>query len=347
MATLAYLYEQKGENTLQKILVNAKAEVFEGYEHDNLDGGIDGHQVRFIIPEIIFFDVFDKIDDIARELCTGLNKVNTSIKNEYFCDVLIEKEDVTHSEWRKDSGLLLDETHVVPESIQKRIWQPEMFRLFISHKTEDKIKVATLKTQLKVYGVDCFVAHEDIEPNTRWADEIENALFSMDACIAIMTQNYHDSFWTDHEVGCAYGRHVPVLAVRMGKDPYGLIGRFQGLSSTWEDLPMKTMIYLLQYTQAKDSFVTAVKNCDSYDHGNMLAKLFPEIKSLSEKQLDRLIDAWITNSQARDSYGFNGGKTFTYGEGIRHYILQWDSKRFPNIKDIDKYCDNRLENINQ
>ena len=347
MATLAHLYEQKRKNNLQRILVNAKTEVIAGYEHDNLDGGIDGHQLIFTIPEILFYDIFDKIDDIAQELCIGLNKVNTSIKDEYFCDVLIEKEDVTHSGWREDSGLLLDETHVVPESTQKRIWQPEMFRLFISHKTEDKMNVSSFKSQMKVYGIDCFVAHEDIEPTTRWADEIENALFSMDACIAIMTPNYHESFWTDHEVGCAYGRHVPVLAARMGKDPYGLIGRFQGLSSTWDELPIKTMKYLLQYTQAKDSYINAINKCDSYDHGNMLALMFPNIKSFTEKQLERLIDAWITNSQARDSYGFNGERPFTYGNGICHHILRWDSKRVPNIEAIHKYCNDRRENIYQ
>lgn len=337
MATLSQLYERKGDRLLQRVLVNAKiGEIIEGVEHDNWDGGIDGHRIIFIIPEAIFFEIFDNLLEIADNLCKDLNKVNTSVKNEYIQSVAFEKEEVERPNWRTDSGLLLQETHTVSNSAQKRIWKDDTFRLFISHKTEDKVNVSALKAKLTKYGISCFVAHEDIEPTQQWANEIENALFTMDACVAIMTEAYHDSFWTDHEVGCAYGRHVPVIAVRLGKDPYGLIGRFQALSSSWENLAENLMGILLRYSQVKDAYIKAVFSCDSYEQGNTLSKLLPHIKNLTMDQLDRLIDAWYSNDQVRDSFGFSGRAS--YSLGICHYISLWDPERFPDETAINQFA---------
>ena len=346
MATLAQLYERKENRLLQRVLVNAKIEsVIEGVEHDNWDGGIDGHQIILTIPEAIFFEIFDNLSDVAEELCKDLNKVNTSINNEYFQSILLEKEEIERPNWRSDSGLLLQETHTVSNSAQKRIWKDDTFRLFISHKTEDKINISNLKAQLAKYGISCFVAHEDIEPTQQWADEIENALFSMDACVAIMTEKYHNSSWTDHEVGCAYGRHVPVIAVRMGKDPYGLIGRFQALSASWENLAEKLMAILIKYSAVKDAYIKSIAACNDYEQGNLLAKMLPYIKDLTDEQLDKLIDAWYNNGQVYHCYGFDGSHAYSYGPGICHYITQWSPTRFPDEDTIIKFAYKRKQQV--
>lgn len=92
MATLSQLYDYEGNQFLQRILVNARVgEVVESVQHDNWNGGYDGHRVVLRIPEKIFFEIIDKLDSFANELCNGLNKVNTSVPNEYFDEVLLEK----------------------------------------------------------------------------------------------------------------------------------------------------------------------------------------------------------------------------------------------------------------
>lgn len=261
-----------------------------------------------------------------------------------FC---LKKEEISNPNWRADSGLLLQETHTISNSARNRIWEQDMFRLFISHKTEDKQKVSTLKYQLAKYGVSCFVAHEDIEPTQLWADEIEKALFSMDACVTIMTPNYHDSFWTDHEVGCAYGRQVPVIAVRLGRDPYGLIGRFQALSASWDDLAEKLTKILLKHSSMKDAFIKAVARCDSYDCGNRLAQVFPDIDTLTTGQINRLIDAWLLNSQAYNSYGFDGSRPIQHGLGFCYYISRWDPARFPNEESVKRFSCERQKQLQE
>ena len=67
----------------------------------------------------------------------------------------------------------------------------------------------------------------------------------MDAFVALLTEGFHDSLWTDQEVGFALSRGVPILAVRLGKDPYGFIGKFQALSCDWADAPKKIVGLLI------------------------------------------------------------------------------------------------------
>ena len=55
----------------------------------------------------------------------------------------------------------------------------------------------------------------------------------MDGFAALMTKNFHDSNWTDQEIGFALGRGVMVIAVNLGRNPYGFIGDMQALKTSW------------------------------------------------------------------------------------------------------------------
>jgi nucleoside 2-deoxyribosyltransferase len=79
-------------------------------------------------------------------------------------------------------------------------------------------------------GIWCFVAHNDIEPAAEWQNEIQAALSTCDALVALLHSNFHASNWTDQEIGFAMGRGVPVFSVRFGQDPYGFIGKFQAFN---------------------------------------------------------------------------------------------------------------------
>lgn len=89
---------------------------------------------------------------------------------------------------------------------------------------------------LKKYGIACFVAHKDIEPTKEWQNEIETALFSMDALAAILAKGFGRSNWTDHEVGFALGREKLVLPIMYGRNPYGLLSKYQGLRAEGKSL---------------------------------------------------------------------------------------------------------------
>jgi len=130
--------------------------------------------------------------------------------------------------------LELEHSHKGSKSVDlsdSKFWLPNYFRLFLSHLSSFKVQTSLLQNTLKKYGISGFVAHEDIEPTKEWLTEIEKALFSMDALAAILVPGFHENNWTDHEVGVAVGRDVLVIPIRRGIDPYGFIGKYQGLQA--------------------------------------------------------------------------------------------------------------------
>ena len=91
-----------------------------------------------------------------------------------------------------------------------------------------KQRAAKLSERLARYGVHAFVAHEDIEPTKEWQIEIERALRSCDALCAFLTPEFVESKWCDQEVGFVVEARKLVVPLRMGADPHGFIGKYQG-----------------------------------------------------------------------------------------------------------------------
>jgi hypothetical protein len=109
------------------------------------------------------------------------------------------------------------------------IWQHDKLRVFISHCHEHRVTMGQLKFGLDTLGMDAFVAHDDIAPTREWQATIEEALDSCDVMVAWLTDEFPKSQWTDQEVGYALGRGILVVPVRMPLNPYGLLGKYQGL----------------------------------------------------------------------------------------------------------------------
>ena len=107
-----------------------------------------------------------------------------------------------------------------------------MLRFFLTHLASHRKLAADLQEALWGYGISAFVAHNDIEPTQEWQTEIETALATCHALVAMLHPGFHESNWTDQEIGFAMGRGIPVFSIRFGQDPYGFIGRFQAFDGT-------------------------------------------------------------------------------------------------------------------
>lgn len=103
------------------------------------------------------------------------------------------------------------------------------FRLFISHLAKDKDKATRLRDCLAPHHISAFVAHQDVHPTALWQVEIERALFSMDAFLAVHTKGFSQSMWVQQEVGFAIARRVKIISLKMGEDPCGFISKHQAL----------------------------------------------------------------------------------------------------------------------
>jgi TIR domain len=89
--------------------------------------------------------------------------------------------------------------------------------------------------RLETYGVSAFVAHDTIEPMSTWQREIEKGLETMEIMLAFITDDFHESSWTNQEIGYALGKDIPVIPVKLeGRDPDGFIGATQAVKGRLE-----------------------------------------------------------------------------------------------------------------
>ena len=197
--------------------------------------------------------------------------------------------------------------------VEPDFWEAGHFRLFASHLADEKVYATNLQSELNQFQISNFVAHKDITPTREWQEEIELALNTCDALIALLTPRFHKSNWTDQEVGFAMGRGVLAVAVRLGDDPYGFISRlqaFQGQGKSEKELAREIFEVLLNNKQTKRRMTYALLNRfeNSYSFANAKANmsLLEEINYWESQFEDRIRKAVELNSQISESFGVPG-----------------------------------------
>lgn len=330
LMTLSKIYMDRGDSQKRRLIVNSKATVQEDQERvfsESLERTIYGHTLHLDIPENLYpSDWEDRValqDQIKNDISEAIN-----IPDEYVSAVFLELEEREDRDWRLESGVLLPRKRSTTREAAERIWGSEGYRVFLSHKAEAKAEAAGLKERLAVFGVSAFVAHADIHPTKQWQEEIENALASMDAFLALLTKDFHESDWTDQEVGYALDRGVPLIAVKLGRDPYGFIGRFQALACKWDDASLRIVKLLIKQPRMLDCYIAALPKCRSFEEGNLLSKLLPDIEELDARRVELLIAASNGNTNVRESYGFSGEKPSVYGDGLVGHLARITGKTF-------------------
>ncbi len=327
LAVLSKLYSQQGRRQKLEIVVNSRIKVHEGWSYDNWDGGTYGHALFLTLPEALYLGCVDKKDELRNQIKDDINRIH-DVRNEFIDDVFLEMEPIADRDWRRESGLLQSRRRVVTQDAATRVWGNRGYRVFLSHKAEVKKEAAELKSRLELFGAGCFVAHEDIHPTKEWQDEIENALTSMDAFVALLTSEFHNSLWTDQEVGFALCRAVPIIAVKLGRDPYGFIGKFQALACDWDAAPTAIAKLLVKQSQMLDAYIGALRLCTSFDQGNTLAEVLPDVERLSDEQVNQLMEAFNENDQLGGSFGFNGSRPRYYGDGLAFHLSRITGQRY-------------------
>jgi len=219
----------------------------------------------------------------------------------------------------RDDVLLALARHVgydsdpIRSSVEPGFWLPNNFRLFISHLATFKHEAAILQGTLKKYQISSFVAHNDIEPTSEWQNEIEAGLSTADAMIVLLHEGFHQSNWTDQEIGYAMGRGVLILTVRFEQDPYGFIGRFQALNGNGKDiknLGKEIFDILIKHKQTRrrisEVLVARLEQSESFADAKSNIGLLEEVTYWENSFNDRCLAAIDSNSQVSGSYGVSG-----------------------------------------
>jgi TIR domain len=184
-----------------------------------------------------------------------------------------------------------------------RLWQPDRFRLFISHTSLNRKFAHDIKRQLAPRGFSCFVAHDDIEPSAPWERDLRLALKSMDGLLALLTEDFQKSSWTDQEIGCAIVREVPIVPLSMPLMPYGFISHIQTLrkSAIPAGMGAKTIAQIFMATTARQkiarSCIACLSSAPNYADATTAADMIDTGERIEPALLQRLFDATCENSQ--------------------------------------------------
>lgn len=197
-----------------------------------------------------------------------------------------------------------------PPTPTPAFWAENYYKLFLSHVSSYKKETAELQEALEFYGITAFVAHEDIEPTKEWQSEIEVALETMDGLAALLTPTFHDSNWTDQEIGFAIGKGVPVISVRLGLDPYGFIGKYQGMQGAGKTSRQtaKEIVQILLNNKVSQpkivrSLVCSFSESSSYAESKEKIEFIEKASHIPPELLKIMCDSIENNSQVRDSWG--------------------------------------------
>lgn len=327
-AILAEDYDRKGKVLMRDLLVKSDYEIEESYDYDNWNGGQYGHMLHLKTPSTVYFDIIDDLAGIEEEIKKRINDV-ARVANEWICGVTIEIKDAAKIVSKRRIAAIGEEPDtlapivstgalentILPSGCDDLWKNPGFLRVFLSHKAEHKVEAAALKNEFVNYGVTCFVAHEDIEPTRQWQGEIEKALLSMEVLVALLTPEFHDSNWTDQEVGVAIGRQVPVIPVKLGRDPYGFIGKYQAFpgygkaahilaKSLFEIMFAKLPSLEPRVTEA---LVARFESATSYRHANTLMGYLNRIDAIPAYLIERLEKAPEKNDQVAGAFKVENG----------------------------------------
>jgi hypothetical protein len=300
VATMTELFRNQGNHLACEVLENAKARIEEtGY--DNWDGGQYLFTLFLDLPMKVFAHIESDVPKMEKLISGKFAKGLPAGGNTWLQEVAIRPvlEEPAKSVAPK----------VAPIDVE-HLWIPGMLRLFLSHVSAHKVAVSKLKWEFRTFGISSFVAHEDIEPTLEWQREIELALRSMHALVALLTPDFHESKWADQEVGCALGKGVLVIPVRLGLDPYGFIGKLQGSPGKLDapDTLASGVVDLLLKNKTtagtmRESLVVGLEKSPSFAASKALAGKVEGLRFFTSEQLARIEAACKDNVQVQQSFG--------------------------------------------
>lgn len=246
---------------------------------------------------------FEDIDMLLHEFNLGPHSVNDDGPS--IPDLLADLTDDSIVELYSIAlGVEPEEVATVVETSDDSNWKPGYVRLFLSHSAIHKEFVGKVADELAVAGIHGFVAHDTMEVSKPWQDQIEKALQSMQAFVALVHPEFNSSPWCHQEIGWALGRRIPHYTIRLGDDPKGFIGHLQW-PSCYEQTPKQVAVAISSWIAQQDSLGTsiiegmfsALRDAGNYYDAEAAVKRLSTLGTLTDDQFAELGRIWWSNDQ--------------------------------------------------
>jgi hypothetical protein len=205
------------------------------------------------------------------------------------------------------TGVEVGDVQDTVNDIEPGSWKSGYVRLFLSHSARHKQFAGAVADELAVVGIHAFVAHDSMEYSRPWQEQIEGALRSMNAFVALIHPEFLDSPWCQQEVGWALGSRVPRFFVRInGTDPTGFIGRDQWPSGSDASARGAADVISTWASSVPDmgdvmisGLFAALESANNYMDAGATARRIASLNALTESQWDRLAKIYWANDQVR------------------------------------------------
>lgn len=183
---------------------------------------------------------------------------------------------------------------------------------FISYSHKDRKLAGLVKSGFEAFGFNTFLAHEDLNPSADWQDTILRKLKACHVFLPLITDHFHDSFWTDQEVGAAVILRKCIVPLKVGNNPYGFMGKFQAqkISSRnetaienycWSIIRSLTDHRRLA-NDIKQVVIERFADSGSFRESARVAKYLSELEEFTDEQLETIVAGAAKNSQIYSGY---------------------------------------------
>lgn len=200
----------------------------------------------------------------------------------------------------RTSGVLINRLRIILIMIS--------IRAFLSHAAKEKEIAGKLKEKIQPYGIDVFVAHDDLEGATEWMSELHTEIKECEIFLVLLSENYHSSDFTDQELGMALSYEKPIIPICIDSTiPYGFISKLQRIKSNpgfynHEEI----MSIIMQHSDPGQEFIDMlISTLEQARSFNMAYKYATELlpyKNLTKEQTLKILNAYDNNSQIFNSF---------------------------------------------
>ncbi|MDE1768395.1 MAG: toll/interleukin-1 receptor domain-containing protein [Candidatus Micrarchaeota archaeon] len=184
-------------------------------------------------------------------------------------------------------------------------------KIFISHAAEGKFLAGQIKGYLLYnFGLDVFVAHDDIKPLSDWREELLKGMKESNVIIILLTKDCRESEWVDQEsgMGVILGHKIIPISVD-GTTPHGFINKYQAFKWSGEfDAGMSRLITLMtrQGLITIDNFIDKLDRTTDFHDAKRNLKTIMNMEDdgvkLDQKQVNRIVDITKHNYAVSNSF---------------------------------------------
>jgi hypothetical protein len=187
--------------------------------------------------------------------------------------------------------------------------QSTKLRAFISYAHQDALVAGNLKHHLELFGIDAFLAHEDIEPTAEWRETILENLKICNVFLPVLTDAASQSIWVHQESGIAVLREMVIVPLKSTQDPKGFLSKYQAYKFPAQFTPSAALkLARLISTKAGypeyclDASIESLGRAINFSDAGEMAGLIEEFSSISSGQANRILEVAILNSQISGSF---------------------------------------------